>query len=35
MAPFVAGLVSLWPATRQELAAFAGFLADLAGSEVE
>jgi len=35
MAPLVAGLVPLWPAIRQELAAFAAFLADLAGSDIE
>ena len=33
MAPLVIGLSILWPAIRQELAAFAAFLADLAGTD--
>jgi hypothetical protein len=35
MAPLVAGLTALWPAIRQELAAFAAFLDDLAGADGE
>ena len=35
MAPLVVGLTTLWPAIRQELAAFAAFLDDLAGADGE
>lgn len=35
MAALVIGLPILWPAIRQELAAFAAFLDDLAGADSE
>ena len=35
MAPLVTGLPALWQAVHQELAAFAAFLADLSGADVE
>jgi hypothetical protein len=33
MAPLIVGLANLWPAIRRELAAFAAFLANLAGAD--